>query len=152
MSIKATIMNSATGRPIQTVTFGRLQKPWASLNLETGKMVTADRVHVGKPAPGKYIAPAEVWVTSKRCAAATRPGNGAHDALAEQDNTLDFDDQLRRYFGTPDLSAVMPDALPAGLDKMRVDFGLEQDTGRRFALWSLLYQLGTTRPRRRLQG
>jgi hypothetical protein len=55
---------------------------------------------------------------------------------------LDFDDQLHRYFGTPDLGAVTPDALQAGLEKMRVDFGLEQDRGRRFALWSLLYLLG----------
>ena len=51
---------------------------------------------------------------------------------------MDFDDQLRRYFATADLSAVTPDALQAGIEKMRVDFGLEQDRARRFALWSLL--------------
>ncbi len=57
---------------------------------------------------------------------------------------MDFDDQLRRYFATADLGAVTPDALQAGLEKMRVDFGLEQDRARRFALWSLLYMLGSS--------
>ncbi len=55
---------------------------------------------------------------------------------------MDFDDQLRRYFGTSDLAAVSPEALPAGIEKMRVDLGLEQDRARRFALWSLLFMLG----------
>lgn len=65
MSVIATIMNSATGQPIQKMTFGRMPKPWTSFNLATGELVTADRVHVGKPAPGKFIAPVEVWVTLK---------------------------------------------------------------------------------------
>lgn len=65
MSVIATIMNSATGQPIQKMTFGRMPKPWASFNLETGELVTPDRVHVRKPAPGKFVAPVEVWVTLK---------------------------------------------------------------------------------------
>jgi hypothetical protein len=65
MSITATIMNSATGEPIQKMTFGRMPKPWASFHLENGERVTADRVNVGKPAPGKFIAPVEIWVTPK---------------------------------------------------------------------------------------
>ncbi len=65
MGVIATIMNSATGQPIQKMTFGRMPKPWASFNLATGELVTADRVHIGKPAPGKFIAPVEVWVTLK---------------------------------------------------------------------------------------
>ena len=65
MTIVATIMNSATGQPIQKMTFGRMPKPWASFNLESGELVTADRVHVGKLAPGKFVAPVEVWVTLK---------------------------------------------------------------------------------------
>lgn len=55
---------------------------------------------------------------------------------------MDFDDQLRRYFGSADLGAVPPAALAAGTERMRVDLGLEQDRSRRFALWSLLYMLG----------
>ena len=30
----------------------------------------------------------------------------------------------------------------AGIDRLRVDFGLEEDRATRFALWSLLYMLG----------
>lgn len=55
---------------------------------------------------------------------------------------MDFDDQLRRYFGTSDLASITPPALAAGLEKMRVDFGLEKDRGRRFALWSLMHMFG----------
>lgn len=55
---------------------------------------------------------------------------------------MDFDDQLRRHFGTTDLSTLSPDALEAGVDRMRVELGLEKDRGRRFALWTLLYTLG----------
>lgn len=65
MSIVATIMNSATGQPIQKMTFGRMPKPWAIFNLASGERVSADRVHVGKPALGKFVAPVEVWVTPK---------------------------------------------------------------------------------------
>ncbi|MCB2076342.1 MAG: hypothetical protein KDE55_01450 [Novosphingobium sp.] len=55
---------------------------------------------------------------------------------------MDFDDQLRRYFATDDLASLSPAAMEAGVEKMQVDFGLEKDRGRRFALWSLLYMLG----------
>ncbi|AOH86985.1 hypothetical protein AWL63_21030 [Sphingomonas panacis] len=65
MAVIATIMNTATGQPIQKMTFGRMPKPWASFNLATGELVTADRVDVGKPAPGKVIVPVSVWVTVK---------------------------------------------------------------------------------------
>lgn len=52
---------------------------------------------------------------------------------------MDLDDQFRRYFGTDDLSTIAPSALEAGIERMRVDFGMEEDRNRRFALWSLLY-------------
>jgi len=65
MAIIATIMNSTTGQPIKKMTFGRMPAPWTSFHLENGEKVTADRVNVGKPAPGKFIAPVEVWVTPK---------------------------------------------------------------------------------------
>lgn len=55
---------------------------------------------------------------------------------------MDFDDQLRRYFGTADLAAITPAARAAGTERMRVDFGLETNSGRRFALWALMYMLG----------
>lgn len=65
--------------------------------------------------------------------------NGRGDRLKGRVN---FDDQLYRYFGTADLGAVTLDALAAGTERMRVDFGLEQNKERRFALWTLLYTLG----------
>ena len=55
---------------------------------------------------------------------------------------MDFDDQLRRYFGTADMAAITPASLAAGLERMQVDFGLEKDRSRRFALWALMHMLG----------
>jgi len=55
---------------------------------------------------------------------------------------MNLDDQLFRYFGTADLGAVPPQALAAGIERMQVDFGLEKDRGRRFALWALMHMLG----------
>ena len=55
---------------------------------------------------------------------------------------MNFDDQLRRYFGTPDLAAVPAEALAAGIERLQVDLGLERDRSRRFALWALLHMLG----------
>ncbi|HEU0133987.1 MAG TPA: hypothetical protein VFR28_04120 [Allosphingosinicella sp.] len=56
---------------------------------------------------------------------------------------MNLDDQLRRYFGTADLAAVAPAALEAGIERMKVDLGLETDRGNRFALWALLHMLGS---------
>jgi hypothetical protein len=55
---------------------------------------------------------------------------------------MDMADLLQRYFGTRDLAEVAPAALPAGVERMRVDFGMTTDRGQRFALWSLLLVLG----------
>jgi hypothetical protein len=55
---------------------------------------------------------------------------------------MDLDDLLNRYFGASDLATVSPAVQEAGLDRLRVELGLEKDRDRRFALWSLLYVLG----------
>jgi hypothetical protein len=55
---------------------------------------------------------------------------------------MDFQDQLVRYFGQADIDTLVPSALEAGLERIRVDFGLERDSGRRFGLWTLMYMLG----------
>lgn len=55
---------------------------------------------------------------------------------------MDFNDQLRRYFGTDDLTSLNSGALESGLEKMKVDLGMETDAGRRFALWALLHMFG----------
>ena len=57
---------------------------------------------------------------------------------------MNFDDQVRRYFGTTDLAAVSPEALEAGIEHMLVDLGLTKDRGERFALWALLQTLGSS--------
>jgi hypothetical protein len=54
---------------------------------------------------------------------------------------MDLDDLLQRYFGTSNLSEASPAMQEAGIDRLRVDFGLETDRPKRFALWSLLYML-----------
>ncbi|MDF0541662.1 hypothetical protein PX699_04875 [Sphingobium sp. H39-3-25] len=66
MSIVATIMNTATGQPIQKMTFGRMPKPWITFVLENGQRATAERINVGKPAPGQFAAPVEIWVSVKK--------------------------------------------------------------------------------------
>ena len=55
---------------------------------------------------------------------------------------MDFDDLLQRYFGTSDLAEASPAVRAAGVDRLRVEFGLETDRGRKFALWALLHLLG----------
>jgi hypothetical protein len=57
---------------------------------------------------------------------------------------VNFDDQIRRYFGTTDLGAVTPAALDAGIERMLVDLGLTHDRAERFALWALLNTLGSS--------
>jgi hypothetical protein len=57
--------------------------------------------------------------------------------------SMNFDDQIRRYFGTSNLASVPPAALDAGIEHMKVDLGLAKDRGQRFALWALLYTLGS---------
>jgi len=58
-------------------------------------------------------------------------------------NGMDFDQLLTRFFGTDDLSALSPEQVVAGLERLRLQFGLERDSERRFGLWCLLYMLGT---------
>lgn len=55
---------------------------------------------------------------------------------------MDLDDQFRRYFGTADLAQVPPGAVSAGIEHMAVDFGMETDPSRRFALWTMMHLLG----------
>ena len=55
---------------------------------------------------------------------------------------MDFDDLMQRYFGAAELAEVSPAVYAAGIDRLRVDFGLEKDRDRRFALWSVLFVLG----------
>jgi hypothetical protein len=55
---------------------------------------------------------------------------------------MDFDQLLMQFFGTEDIASLRPDQLVGGTERLRLQFGLERDSGRRFALWSLMYMLG----------
>lgn len=55
---------------------------------------------------------------------------------------MDFDQLLVQFFGTEDIDALPPEQLSSGVDRLRLQFGLEKDAGRRFALWSLMFMLG----------
>jgi hypothetical protein len=55
---------------------------------------------------------------------------------------MDFDQLLVRFFGTDDIAALPPEQIAAGVDRLRLQFGLEKDSGRRFALWCLMFMLG----------
>ena len=61
----------------------------------------------------------------------------------DQNIAMNFDDQIRRYFGVSDLASVPPEALNAGIEHMKVDLGLTKDRGERFALWAVLHTLGS---------
>ena len=55
---------------------------------------------------------------------------------------MDFDILLERFFGTDDIATLAPEQIVAGMERLRLQFGLERDSGRRFALWCLMYMLG----------
>ena len=51
---------------------------------------------------------------------------------------MDFDQLLVRFFGTDDIATLPPEQLVSGIERLRLQFGLERDSGRRFALWCLI--------------
>lgn len=55
---------------------------------------------------------------------------------------MDLDDPVAGVFGTAHLDRLDPAAFAAGLERLQVMFGAERDSGRRFALWTLLHALG----------
>ncbi len=55
---------------------------------------------------------------------------------------MDFDKLLVRFFGTEDIDGLSSDALVAGMNRLQLQFGLEQDGERRFGYWCLLHMLG----------
>jgi hypothetical protein len=70
-----------------------------------------------------------------------RWGYGIRGGDNGQDGKMDFDQLLIRFFGTDDLGALAPERVVAGVEALRLQFGLERDSGRRFALWCLMYML-----------
>jgi hypothetical protein len=55
---------------------------------------------------------------------------------------MDLDALLHHYFGSTDLTTIDEAGFDAGSQRIGIDFGVERDPGRRFALWALMYSLG----------
>lgn len=59
---------------------------------------------------------------------------------------MDIDALLHHYFETDDPDAIPPAQLAAGQERLAIDFGVEREPGRRFALWTLMEVFGTAPP------
>lgn len=59
---------------------------------------------------------------------------------------MDLDALLLHYFGSPDPDMIDPDQLAGGKERLTIDFGVERDPGRRFALWTLMDAFGIAPP------
>lgn len=55
---------------------------------------------------------------------------------------MDLDALLHHYFGSGDLEDLAPDQLARGKEALGIDFGVESEPGRKFALWVLMEALG----------
>lgn len=55
---------------------------------------------------------------------------------------MDLDTLLTRYFGAAELEHVDPSTLVRGREALTIDLGIEQEPGRKFALWTLLEATG----------
>ena len=62
-----------------------------------------------------------------------------------QRSVMDLDAMLTHYFGTTDLDTLDTIAIDDGLERVRIAFGTERETGRRFALWAVLATLRDAR-------
>ena len=56
---------------------------------------------------------------------------------------MDLEALLTHYFGTVDLEGLTADIFDAGQQRLGIDFAVERDPGRRFALWTLMDAIGT---------
>lgn len=55
---------------------------------------------------------------------------------------MDLDQLLTHYFGSADPETADPVTIDAARERMGVDFGVERDPSRRFALWTLMDAMG----------
>ncbi|MDF7777253.1 hypothetical protein P1X14_18480 [Sphingomonas sp. AOB5] len=55
---------------------------------------------------------------------------------------MDLDTLIQHYFGTDDPDTLDPAQLVLGKEKLAVDFGVEREPSRRFALWTLMDAFG----------
>jgi hypothetical protein len=59
---------------------------------------------------------------------------------------MDLDQLLAHYFGSTDPETADPTTIDAARERMGVDFGVERDPSRRFALWTLMDAMGFAPP------
>ncbi|KQM86178.1 hypothetical protein ASE67_10015 [Sphingomonas sp. Leaf23] len=59
---------------------------------------------------------------------------------------MDLDQLLRHYFGTTDPDQMTAAEQDAARERMGIDFGVERDPSRRFALWTLMDAFGFAPP------
>lgn len=59
---------------------------------------------------------------------------------------MDLDALLHHYFSSLDPDAIDPTRLGMGKEKLAVDFGIEREPARRFALWTLMEAFGIAPP------
>ena len=59
---------------------------------------------------------------------------------------MDLDTLLERYFASADLAAIDEATLARGCEQLGIDFGVEQEPSRKFALWVLMEALGIAPP------
>ncbi len=55
---------------------------------------------------------------------------------------MDLDQLLTHYLGTADLDAIPQDRMDTARERMAIDFGVERDPSRKFALWTVMDALG----------
>lgn len=55
---------------------------------------------------------------------------------------MDLDALLTHYFGSAALEELSPPVLERGQERLRIDFGVEPEPSRKFALWVLMEGLG----------
>ncbi|MBN8811161.1 MULTISPECIES: hypothetical protein [Sphingomonas] len=55
---------------------------------------------------------------------------------------MDLDALLAHYFGTDEPEALDDAARARGEERLRIDFGVEQEPSRKFALWVVMEGLG----------
>ena len=59
---------------------------------------------------------------------------------------MDLDQLLHHYFGTADPDTLSAAEQDAARERMAIDFGVERDPSRRFALWTLMDAFGSAPP------
>ncbi|MBU6268344.1 MAG: hypothetical protein KGN34_12445 [Sphingomonadales bacterium] len=59
---------------------------------------------------------------------------------------MDLDTLLHHYFATDDLAALDEATLARGCEQLGIDFGVETEPSRKFALWVLMDALGIAPP------